>query len=91
MTDFLTKCNILADLWLNYRSDEAFEEFIQYCDLGFPLAYAIANGIIEQTDKAGNLIEETWNLLLEMLNLNDTDIAWSSLDEMLSRVSSIEE
>lgn len=82
MTDFLTKCNILADLWLNYRDDEAFIDFIDYCDLGFPLAYAIANGIVETTDKANSLVEETWQLLLEMLNVEDT--GYHSLDELLA-------
>ena len=40
-TDFSTKTAILADLWINYRDEGEFEDFIEYNDLGLPLAYLI--------------------------------------------------
>lgn len=71
-TPYLTKCDILAELWLDYKQDPEFADFIEYADLGLPLAYAIANGIIETAPLAENFINETFDLLLGALNLTDT-------------------
>ena len=77
MTDYVTsfenKTLILSDLWLNYRSDENFEDFIKYNDLGLPLAYAISEGIVESTGVAENFINETFELLLSALDIEDED------------------
>lgn len=81
-TDFLTRCNILADLWLNYRKDEEFSDFIDYNDLGLPLAYALANNIVSTSKLAEQMINETWELLLAGLGIEDD--GFTSLDEVLS-------
>ena len=81
-TTFSNKCVILSELWLTYRNDEEFEDFINYNDLGLPLAYAIGNGIVAETDRAKNFIEEAWALLLAGMDLEDT--GFESLDELLS-------
>lgn len=82
MTTFENKCIILADLWLNYRNDEQFEDFSQYNDLGLPLAYAITEGIVKTTDIATGFIDETFDLLLAGLEIADT--GFDNLDEVLS-------
>lgn len=71
-TKFKTRCTILSDLWLNYRDDEQFEEFIKYNDLGLPLAYAISEEIVVATDTAKSNINETFELLLAGINAKDT-------------------
>lgn len=71
-TTFEIKCEILADLWLNYRSDEEFADFIEYNDIGLPLAYAIANSIVESNEIAQRFIEETFDLLMAGLEIEDT-------------------
>jgi hypothetical protein len=81
-TPFSNKCEILGELWLKYRSEPEFEDFIDYNDLGLPIAYAIANDIVKSTDLAKSFIEETFDLLLVALGLEDED--WENLDEMLS-------
>ena len=81
-TPFLTKCEILSDLWLNYKADDEFKDFIVYNDLGLPLAYAIAEGIVEATPIATNFINETFELLVAGLGIIDDN--FESLDEMLS-------
>jgi hypothetical protein len=81
-TPFSKKCEILGELWLKYRSEPEFEDFIDYNDLGLPIAYAIANDIVKSTDLAKSFIEETFDLLLVALGLEDED--WENLDEMLS-------
>jgi hypothetical protein len=73
---------MLADLWMNYRGDEEFNDFIEYNDLGMPLAYAIANNIVEKTAMAETLINETFELLLAALEIPE-DEGFDSLDDLL--------
>ena len=84
MTTFENKCLILSDVWLNYRNDEQFEDFIQYNDMGLPLAYAISEGIVKSTDLAETFVNEAFDLLLAGLDVEDT--GFDSLDEVLSSV-----
>jgi hypothetical protein len=76
------KIAILADLWLNYKDDENFEDFIHYNDLGLPLAYAINEGIVDKKDLAIGLVEETFSLLLAGLELSEED-EYLTLDDVL--------
>lgn len=82
-TPFLTKCEILAELWLDYKSDKQFADFIEYNDLGLPIAYAIANGIVESKPMAEKFINESFDLLLDGLGLVD-DVSWKDLTQMLT-------
>lgn len=66
------KAEILADLWMDYRDDKEFASFVEYNDLGLPIAYAIANGIVESNPMADNFIDESFRLLLASLGLEDT-------------------
>lgn len=81
LTDFSNKCIILGELWLNYRDDEQFQDFVEYNDLGLPLAYLLAEGVVTNTEKAANFIEETWDLLVEALGIEDA--GFTNLNEML--------
>jgi hypothetical protein len=81
-TPFSKKCEILGELWLKYRSEEELEDFIEYNDLGLPIAYAIANDIVKSTDLAKSFVEETFDLLITSLNLEDT--GWDNIDQVLS-------
>ena len=81
MTTNSNKTNILADLWLNYRNDEEFLDFVEYNDLGLPLAYMVSNNIVENNELAQKFIDETFDLLLSGLGLEDAD--YESLDDLL--------
>jgi hypothetical protein len=81
-TLFSDKCQILAELWLGYRSEPEFEDFLEYNDLGLPIAYALANGIVKSTEMAERFVEETFDLLLAALEIEDD--GWDNLDQMLS-------
>jgi hypothetical protein len=81
-TNYTDKCSILAELWLNYRSDESFQDFIEYNDLGLPLAYAIDNDIVKSTEMAQRFVEETFDLFLASLSVEDT--GFDNLDELLN-------
>jgi hypothetical protein len=83
-TTYDNKCVILADLWLNYRYDEQFLDFIEYNDMGLPIAYAIAEGIVKSTEIAEGFINETFDLLLAGIEIEDT--GFESLDDILSSV-----
>jgi hypothetical protein len=80
-TPFSSQCEILGELWLNYRNDEEFADFIEYNDVGLPLAYFISNDIVATTPRAEIFIGEAWNLLLEALGKQD--LGWENLDELL--------
>lgn len=75
------KIAILAELWINYRNDQNFEDFIAYNDLGLPLAYLLNEDVVAPTPQALMFINETFDLLLAGLELKDT--GFTNLDEML--------
>jgi hypothetical protein len=81
-TPFSNKASILAELWMNHRADEEFRDFVEYNDLGLPLAYAIAENVVSVSDKAKLFIEETFDVLIAGLEMEDT--GFDSLDELLS-------
>ena len=67
---------------MKYRSEEDFEDFLEYNDLGLPIAYAIANNIVKPADLAKSFVDETFDLLLVALGVEDDN--WENLDQMLS-------
>lgn len=80
-TPFSSRCEILADLWMNFRGDEEFEDFIEYNDLGLPLSYAITANLVKATPAGEAMINETFDLLLTSMGL--TDEGFENLDEIL--------
>lgn len=82
-TDFNAKTNILADLWMDYRDDENFKQFIEYNDLGLPIAYAIDNGIVEVSPMAEQFINESYRLLLAALGLEDE--GFENINDLFAR------
>lgn len=74
------KCSILNELWMNYRHDEEFEDFINYNDLGLPIAVLVAEEIMTMTPRAEIYVNETWDLLIAALEIEDKD--YESLDVM---------
>lgn len=72
LTTFDNKALILGQLWLNYKSDDELADFFEYNDLGLPLAFAFAEGIVNHTPTLEQYINESWNLLIEGLDIEDT-------------------
>ncbi len=66
---------------MDYRDDEEFKDFIEYNDLGLPLAYALSEGMFEKTEIVSTFINEAFDILLGGLGLEDT--GFESLDDML--------
>lgn len=80
-TAFSDKCNILSDLWLNFKDDPEFEDFIEYNDIGLSLAFCITHDIVAPTETATGYINESFDLLLEAIGTEDT--GYTNLDELL--------
>ena len=78
---FENKITILAELWMNYRDDEDLQDFVEYNDLGLPLAYFLMNEIVMPTSQSELYINETYDLFIASLQVADKE--WESLDELL--------
>ena len=81
MTEYQDKCNILSELWLEYKTDDNLSDFFNYNDLGLPLAYAISSGIVKSTDKAEKFISETFDILLATMAIEE-DEGFVSLEDI---------
>jgi len=80
-TDYLAKANILGEIFVEYKGDERFSDFFQYNDLGLPLAYAISAEIIPSSSCAQTFVEETFDVFLSALDLEDD--GYESLEDIL--------
>ena len=72
MTDFSNVCDILGELYSAYRDEPDFQEFIEFNDLGLPLAYFTRDSLCEPSDDGVRYIMETWQLFLKSLDVEDT-------------------
>ena len=84
--NFSNKCDILSELWMNYKTDEQFEDFIEYNDMGLPLAYFIHTSLVEPSDEAKGYVEETYNLLLAAIDVEE-DNEFTTLNDLFRFVA----
>jgi len=91
-TSFENKVGILSYLWMNYRDHEYWKDFIEYNDLGLPLAYMLENQVVElaavdeddeEEDYSNGafFIENTWQMFLSKVGLEDT--GFDDIEEIL--------
>jgi hypothetical protein len=80
-TTFENKCIILAELWLDYRDEEDLKDFISFNDLGLPLAFAAAEDLAKPSSRAVEMINETFELLLVALEVEDS--GFTNLEELM--------
>jgi hypothetical protein len=83
MLDTREKAEIIFEFINGYRSDEAFEDFFSYNDLGVPMSVMIVNELVILTDKGLQVIDETWKELCDTLNFADSEYDYESLDELI--------
>lgn len=86
-TDFSNKIEILGQLYIQYRDETDFTEFIEFNDIGLPLAYLAAEGLCQVSDDGAKYIAETWDLFLSTLGLEDT--GFDNLGEMFLKSKDI--
>ena len=72
MTDFTTKCEILGQFYSNYRNEKDFQDFMEFNDLGLPLAYFVSENLCEVSDDGVRYINETFDLFIASLEIKDT-------------------
>jgi hypothetical protein len=71
MINYQNICTILAELWSDYRSNPDLKEFVEYNDLGLPLAYALAEGLVKEITEIGQpYVIETFELFISALNID---------------------
>jgi len=75
------RCFILSDFWLNYKDDEEFEDFVEYNDIGLPLAFMITEDIVKSTTVGEVYVNEAWELLCTALKI-DSKQDYDSLEDM---------
>ena len=81
-TEFDAKASILSTLWMDYKTDKGFEDFLEYNDIGLPLAFAHTEGLIDFKNAGSMFVEETFDLLLATLDIEDT--GFETLEEVLA-------
>jgi len=81
LTDFNSMCSILSELWMDYKSDKYFKDFIEYNDIGLPIAFLVDNELVEPTELAKRYVYETWDIFLAALEITK-DLGWESLEEV---------
>jgi hypothetical protein len=82
--EFSDKAGWLGDFFLNYK-DESLDnlaDFFSYNDIGLPLAFCIAEGIVQATPAAEEYVNETWNILLQAIGLTEADLEIEGINEM---------
>ena len=73
--DFSDKTGVIGQLWIEFRNDEDFDDFMDYNDLGCPMAYMVAEGLIKDLTPVGEeMIEETFKMFLELINVTEEEI-----------------
>ena len=85
-TTFDNKALILGQVWMQHKTDDEMADFFEYNDIGVPLAFAFAEGIINHTPTLEQYVNESFSLFLEALGIEDTGFddlqeLWDSLEE----------
>lgn len=84
MTTEDDQVQILAQLYANHKDDKGFKDFIEYNDLGLPLAYLTSEGLTTPSEDGMRYISETFELFIGSLGIADT--GFTSLEEMLNHL-----
>lgn len=85
MTDFSNVCDILGELYSTYQDEPDFKDFIEFNDLGLPLAYFAKDNLSVPSDDGVRYIMETWQLFLKSLDVEDT--GFETLTDLLEFVA----
>lgn len=73
--EFADKAGVIGQLWIEFRNDEDFSAFMEYNDLGCPMAYMVAEGLVKELTPVGeDIIGETFTMFLDLLNVTEQEI-----------------
>jgi hypothetical protein len=73
--DFADKTGILAQLWIDFREDDNFKAFMEYNDIGVPMAYYLAEGLVNGLTPLGEqYVEETIDMMFKLLDITEAEV-----------------
>jgi len=85
--NFADRCGILGQFWYEFRDDEDLKPFIGYNDVGLPLAWFIATGVVSPLPMAEEYINETFAMFLDAMEVTEEEVAdIDNLDDLLAIV-----
>jgi len=64
-----------------FKEEGDYAEFVEFNDLGVPLAYFINEGLAEPSKEGREKVLETWGLLMKTVRKKDS--GFTELDEVL--------
>lgn len=86
------KAGILSQFWMEFRDDEALKDFIEFNDMGLPLAFFVASGIVQDSSMSETYISETFDLFLVALEIEEQEIdGMETLNDVLDYARSKKE
>jgi hypothetical protein len=85
--DIETKCNIIEEFMREHILHDTFDEeevknFIEYNNLGIPLAQGVSYKLANLTSEGENLLKETWDSLCFVLEV-DSEGDYEDLQDLL--------
>lgn len=73
--DIADKAGILGQLWIDYRNNEDFSVFMEYNDIGLPLSYVVAEGLVPSLTSLGeDYINETIEMFFKLLEITEQEV-----------------
>ena len=82
VTTFDNKCIILAELWIDYRDSSDLADYVDYNDMGLPLAFLLSEKLVKvESPYATKMILESFDQLLTTLGVDDT--GFYTLEELM--------
>jgi hypothetical protein len=73
--DFADKTGVLGQLWIDFREDENFSAFMDYNDIGVPMAYYVAEGLVKDLTPLGEqYIEESISMMFDLLEITEAEV-----------------
>jgi hypothetical protein len=85
--NFTDRCGILGQFWYEFRDDEDLKPFISYNDVGLPLAWFIATGVVSPLPMAEEYVNETFTMFLDAMEVTEEEVSdIDNLDDLLAIV-----
>lgn len=73
--DFADKTGILGQLWIDFRDDDNFSAFMDYNDIGVPMAYYLAEGLVSGLTPLGEqYVEESIDMMFKLLEITESEV-----------------
>ena len=73
--DTADKAGLLGQLWIDFRNDENFSVFMEYNDIGLPLSYVVAEGLVPNLTPLGEeYVNETIEMLFKLLEITEAEV-----------------